>query len=540
MLIDARALPNGSALDADACVIGAGAAGITVALELAESGLDVMVLESGGRTGPDPDTQALYRGSQVGRPIQPLFEEQPLGLDEIRLRWLGGTTNHWAGYCRKLEPVDFEERGHLAVSGWPIGPSDLLPHWAKAAQWCRITDAEDDAVVWSQRLGLPPPLPPSAAQRSTAFQITPVMRFGEEYRSDLESAANVRVVLWANAVNLATGDGRAVDAVRARTLTGIGITVRARAFVLACGGLENPRLLLASTDADPAGIGNAHDQVGRYFAEHLRVAAGMGVLDADPSGLAAYDGAQAVIAGGRWAGHAHGVKFAVALTSDHVREAQTLGMEAQFLVGPMPGGGRGQRRVRRSGVGAGDAAELVALTADRAPASSFYVQALAEQALNPDSRVSLGAAVDALGMRRIRLDWRYSASDRAAVVGGLRTLAAELGALGLGRLQLIPGGVAVGLPDYEPAELIELFGVDLDAVDFEDFPIGVGFHHLCTTRMSADPRRGVVDADCRVHGVDNLWVAGSSVFATGGVATPTFTVVALASRLADHLRSLLA
>ncbi len=546
MLTDARRLRDGSTLNTDVCIIGAGAAGITTALELADSELGVIVVESGGRTGPDPATQALYRGASVGRPIRGHIEPQPLGLDVIRLRWLGGTTNHWAGYCRKLEPIDFEERPHLAVSGWPIEPSDLHEHWARAARWCRITDASDDATVWSRRIGLPPPLPPSSEQHTRAFQITPVMRFGDEYRHDLESVDNVQVMLWANAVNLATDDGRAVQTVQARTLTGVGITVRARAFVLACGGLENPRLLLASTDADPAGVGNRHDQVGRYFAEHLQVAAGFGVIDARPEDLAGYLGGQATITDGRWSGRSHGVKYTLALTSDHVRAARTLGMEAQLLTGPVPpiSAPRGPptpvRQRAGAGVGAGAIADLMALTSGRVPASSVYVQALAEQELNPDSRVSLAAATDALGMRRITLDWRYSASDRAAVISGLRTLAAELGAAGLGRLQVIPGGVAVGMPDHEPADLIDLFSADLDAVDYENFPIGVGFHHMCTTRMSADPRRGVVDADCRVYGVDNLWVAGSSVFATPGVATPTFTIVALAVRLADRLREVLA
>ncbi len=337
MLTDARRLRGGSTLNTDVCIVGAGAAGITAALELTDSELDVIVVESGGRTGPDPATQALYRGASVGRPILGLTTgPKPLGLDAIRLRWLGGTTNHWAGYCRKLEPIDFEERPHLAVSGWPIESSDLHEHWERAARWCRITDASDDATVWSHRIGLPAPLPSSSKQHTKAFQITRVMRFGDEYRYDLESAGNVRVMLWANAVNLATEDGRAVQTVQARTLTGVGITVRARAFVLACGGLENPRLLLASTDADPAGVGNRHDQVGRYFAEHLRVAAGFGVIDTRPEDLAGYLGGQATITEGRWSGHSHIVKYLLALTSDHVRAARTLGMEAQLATGPVP------------------------------------------------------------------------------------------------------------------------------------------------------------------------------------------------------------
>lgn len=535
MLIDARTLASDSVLNADVCVVGAGAAGITVALELAGSGLSTVLLESGGRTGPDPATQSLYEGSSTGQPFRGLFESEPIPLDVVRLRWLGGTTNHWAGYCRKLEPVDFEERPHLAISGWPISETDLTAFWKRAAPWCRITDSEDDASVWARRLGAAPPMQSSAAIRSRAFQITPVMRFGEEYRSHLDSADDIRVVLWANAVNLASDDGRNIKAVQTRTLTGNRLDVRARAFVLACGGLENPRLLLASTDADPSGIGNQHDQVGRYFAEHLQVAGGFGVLDAAPNELEGYLGFQATIAEGPWAGHDHGVKYSLALTSDHVRRAKTLGLEAQFLVGSLPDG----RPFQRDGVDARAAADLMALSTEQAPASSLYLQVLAEQALDPESRVTLGSATDALGMKRIRLNWRYSTYDKAAAVSGLRTMAAELGALGLGRLQVLPGAVTFGRPDFDPVELINFYGTDPDDINPTNFPVGVGFHHLCTTRMSADPRSGVVDADCRVHEVDNLWIGGSSVFATGGVATPTFTIVALAVRLAEHLRAIL-
>ena len=534
MLTDARSLKTDSVLQADVCVIGGGAAGIILALELQQSGLRTVVLESGGLDGPDPATQDLHRGESVGQPVQSLREQRP--LDEIRLRWLGGTTNHWAGFCRKLEPIDFERREHLSVSGWPLRPSDLEPYWRRAAGWCRITDASDDPHEWSRRIGLSPPLRATGALHTRAFQITAFMRFGEEYRNDLEAAADTEVVLWANVVNLATTDGRRVDSAQVRTLTGNRLEVTASAYVLAVGGLENPRLLLASTDAEASGLGNRRDQVGRYFCEHLQAAAGFGVLHASLDELDGYTGGQATIAAGRFAGQTHGVKYTLALTSDHVREASTLGLEAQMLVDSLPVGVPYQDR----GLTPSDMADLVALTSASAPTSVVYLQALAEQRLRADSRVTLAEARDALGMRRLRLDWRYGAADRAALVSGLRTMAAEAGAAGLGRLQVIPGGVTVELPDFfDPERFINLFGVDLDSVDERRFPIGVGYHHMCTTRMSEDPATGVVDADCRVHEVDNLWIGGSSVFATGGVATPTFTVVALAVRLADHLREVL-
>ena len=336
MLTDARTLGPGVTISADICVIGAGAAGITFALELMGSGLRTLVVESGGISGPDQATQALAGGESVGRPVQSLVD--PLSLETTRLRWLGGTTNHWAGFCRPLEAIDFEVRDHLAVSGWPIDRAALAPYWERAAGYCRITDAEHDPDVWAERLGLPPALPTTPAVRSTVFQIAAFMRFGEAYLADLRSATDVEVLLWANTVNLATTDGTSIDAVDLRTLAGQSLRVEARSYVLACGGLENPRLMLASTDADPAGVGNANDLVGRHFAEHLQVAGGFGVINLDPAALDGYTGTEATIAEGRFAGQSHGVRYALTLSSEHVRSEATLGLEAQLVVGELPDG----------------------------------------------------------------------------------------------------------------------------------------------------------------------------------------------------------
>lgn len=528
MLIDARTLPTGTVGRADICVIGSGAAGITLAMELLDSGRRVLLVESGGQQ-IDAATTDLYAGESVGRPIRSLTQE--IGLDAIRLRFFGGTTNHWAGACRPLQPVDFEPRAGFAVSGWPIDHAELLPYWARAADYVRITDAEFDPLVWSQRTDLPPPVLDTAMIETIIFQNTAPTRFGELYGADLVASESVEVWQWANLVNLATDDGRHITHADLRTLDGTALRVEADAFVLACGGIENARLLLASTDADPAGIGNETDQVGRHFCEHFQIYAGFGLLGVAPEEMRAFDGTQVTITEGRHAGFVHGVKHAWSLTDDHVRSTATTGMEVQLVVGAHPEIGWKQS------TGA-DAAQIGALL-DRGghPAeSAIYLQVLAEQPCNPDSRVTLADARDGLGMRRVRLDWQYGPDDRRRILDNLRAIAEEVGATGLGRLQITPGGVAVGLEGAIRGEFLTAYESRPDEIDEADFPIGVGFHHLCTTRMSADPAEGVVDADCRVHAVDNLWIAGSSVFGTAGVATPTYSIVALAIRLADHLR----
>jgi len=531
MLTDARTLSSGTRRQADVCVIGAGAAGITVALELSGSGLDVVLLESGGRE-EDPDYQDLAAGESIGRPSTTL--DSPVRLDQTRLRYFGGTTNHWAGFCRPLSPVDFEIREHLAVSGWPFGPEELDPFMARAAEWVRISGPDFALDTWEPKMGLPSLPLDSTAIETFVYQLTFPTKFGELYESDLQAADDVEVLLHANVVNLATSDGRRIDRVDVRTLTGVQIEVTADAYVLATGGIENARLLLASTDVDPAGVGNGNDLVGRHFAEHLQVYAGFALLDDDPS-LPGFIGTDVTIESGRHAGDSHGAKFALGLTDDHVRDNATTGLEIQMLTSNFPGGSP----EHRDGITTTDIDALLRREGENHGATA-YLQGLAEQELDPESRVLLGTATDALGMRRVQLDWRYSQADRRRALDGYRVAAEAIGASGLGRVQLVPGGVhADALENLVRGEYVSVYSSSPAAIDEEDFPVGMGFHHMCTTRMSTDPAEGVVDADAKMHELDNLWVGGSSVFATGGVATPTYTLVALAVRLADHLKAVL-
>ena len=532
MLIEADSLDRGTHLAADVCIIGAGAAGITLALELTAAGHEVLLIESGGRAEEIP-TQDLAAGTSIGNPSTTL--DSPVRLDQMRLRYLGGTTNHWAGFCRPLSPVDFEVRDHLAVSGWPIAFTDLDPYMARAAEWVRISGADFDLDRWQQRLGLQALDLNSERVESFVYQLTFPTKFGEVYRSELTSTENLRVLLHANVVNIATQTGNHVSGLDLRTLGGKQIHAEATAYVLATGGIENPRLLLSSTDHDPAGLGNTNDLVGRYFTEHLQVYAGFGVLDTDPAGMVGFQGADVTIEGGRHAGSTHHAKFALGLTDAHVRDEATTGLEIQLLTGTYPLG----VPLQQDGATLTDVAGLLGREGIE-PRATFYLQGLAEQELNRDSRVLLGRAADALGMRRVELDWRYSQADRQRALDGFRVAAEEIGAAGLGRVQLVPGGVHADAIDHlVPGEFISLYSSNPSAINEETFPIGMGFHHMCTTRMSADASTGVVNTDCRMHDVDNLWVGGSSVFSTGGVATPTYTLVALAVRLAEHLDEVL-
>ncbi|HEX3210200.1 MAG TPA: FAD-dependent oxidoreductase [Geminicoccaceae bacterium] len=523
MLIDARELETGALLEGDLCVVGAGAAGIAIALQFVGTGHRVLLVESGGLE-IDGATQALYEGVNLGREY---YE-----LEACRLRFFGGTTNHWEGRCRPLDPLDFEPRAWVPHSGWPISRASLDPYYARAHELCQLGPYSYDPGFWFLPGEAALPFDP-ALVATGLWQFSPPTRFGKVYREPLARATDVRVLLNANLVDIETGEeGAAVRALRIATLEGKRFTVQARAYVLACGGLENARLLLAANRQVNVGLGNRHGNVGRYFMEHAHLP-GARLLAAAPSqiGFYTYEERQPRHGGTLVMGH-------LRLAPDLQTSAGLLNCDCNFVHDNV--GASGYAALRRMLTAVEHAKLPDHLLADLALAledfddtfagllgrlglreyhpdqASFVMWSTLEQAPNPDSRVTLAAETDALGLPRIRLDWRLSEADKRSLQEVHRTLAEEFGRSGLGRLQIDEW-------------------VDADLTTWSPRMIG-GHHHMGTTRMSDDPRTGVVDRDCRVHDMANLFIAGSSVFPTGGSANPTLTIVALALRMADHLR----
>ncbi len=522
MLIDARELEAGALLEGDLCVVGAGAAGIAIALRFVATGRRVLLLESGGLEFEDA-TQALYEGTNVG---QGYYD-----LDICRLRLFGGTTNHWEGRCRPLDPLDFEPRPWLPHSGWPISRASLDPYYARAHQLCQLGPYDYRPESWflpgEAALAFDP-----ARVTTGLWQYSPPTRFGEVYQERLTRAANLRVVLHANLVDIETGaDGAEVRALEVATLTGKRFRARARAYVLACGGLETPRLLLAANRQVTVGLGNQRGNVGRYFMEHPHLP-GAKLLASEPRGIEfySYDHRRPRLGGTEVLGY-------LGLERDLQTADGLLNCDCSFVDDSVGRSGYAALRhiwtaVRQAEMPDDLLADLGLALADfddtfagllgrfglreyRPDRASFVMWSTAEQAPNPDSRVALGDATDALGLPEIRLDWRLSELDKRSLQEVHRTLAEEFGRQGLGRLR-IEEWLTADLTSWSP----EMIG---------------GNHHMGTTRMSDDPSTGVVDRDCRVHGMANLFVAGSSVFPTAGSANPTLTIVALALRLADHL-----
>lgn len=509
MIDDLRSHPDGTRLDADVCVVGAGPAGIASARAFLGSATRVLLVESGGLE-QDDRADTLNEGETVGMELPTLRDG--------RTRAFGGATKLWPGQCIRMDPDDFAARSWVPGSGWPFAAAELDPFYARAEAWFGVPAAASDEQAW-RRFGMTPPPLRGLEHRTSVY--TPHPDVGTHLRSEFAGSDNVRVLLHATVTRIHAG--ARVEKLDLRTLDGTAATVTARTVVLCGGGIENARMLLLSD------VGNPHDTVGRYFQEHPTIWVD---LDVDrPRELQEFYGR---LGRGK-------IRYLpkIRLGAAVQRERSTLSAVAELLFEPQQTVGVTAAREissalqgRRLPTGLGRAQvwgavrelDRVAVAGFRrfarglpsaAPLERARLKLLMEQAPNPDSRVTLAAEHDVLGLPRARVDWRLTELDRHTTRTMTGVLDAELRRLGLARLR----------------------GTEwLDTDGWTDH-VEEACHHMGTTRMSTDPRTGVVDPDGRVHGVEGLYACGSSVFPTGGYANPTLTIVALALRLAEHLGS---
>lgn len=517
MIHDCLQYDTNGPIEGDVCIAGSGAAGIAIALRLMGTTHKIIMLEAGGFEHED-NSQAMYRGSNVGHPY--------FDLDVTRVRYFGGSTNHWAGECAPLDPIDFEPKSWVPHSGWPITRASLDPWYHLAHEVIGLGAYNYDHVAASPKATPPLDFVRGKLDHKLWRFNHPPNRFGQTYRADLDAADNIDVWLHANVVGIETEpNGARVTGLKIARLDGKTTRVVARYFILALGGLENPRFLLNADSPNPAGLGNDHDLVGRYFADHLNAIAGQ-VAPLKPTWQTAYDYRQLDSVRGR-------VKVRIGPKAQSARGF--LNSAAQLGQQPTArNASPGYKALRaiRDDVRRGQfpdelgrrvidvAADLQGIwdgLVEYFDDQSVFIEIEGEQAPNPDSRVTLTDERDALGLRRIQLDWRLSAIDRESIRGLVQLIGEEVGRLGVGRVSM------------------EEWLLDSGDV-WPDHYLG-GNHHIGTTRMAEDPTRGVVNEDCRVFGIDNLFIAGSSVFPTSGVANPTLTIVALALRLADHIET---
>jgi choline dehydrogenase-like flavoprotein len=525
MIIDFEQADVPDQFDGDLCIIGAGAAGISIAAELANSGHRILLIESGGFEF-EGATQGLYDTEDSGIARQPMIMQ--------RLRMFGGSTNHWDGRCAPLDPIDFEQRDWIPYSGWPMTRADLDPFYVRAHAVCDLrTTLQNSGAADLCQLPSSPADPDKLVLHS--WQFSPPTRFGKKFRGPLAQSASVTVILHANVINIATDeDDSHATHIDIATLQGRKGKVRASLFVLACGAIENPRLLLASSRRRQAGVGNTHDLIGRFFMEHLRtkfVAVPLGDSYPLRTVFSECENSQ-----GKFL---FGSRLADGLQRD--RRIGNLGITSYTEGGEESATNAAFRIAKDLSSGTvpdnfssevlyvlRDLDSLIVNARRRAliPDAETIDNALvvlaceAEQVPNPNSRISLSTRTDALGVPQARVDWQLHDIDLHTTQVAASVLSAQLAA---------HFGTRIRLPDWLLAPLSNW------QAQFRDVA-----HHIGTTRMANDAAQGVVNKDCRMHAIDNLYVAGRSVCPTGGHANPTLTIVALALRLADHLKSRLA
>jgi len=512
-------------IETDICIIGGGVAGQSLAIKLAEFGHDSLILES-GEADFKADIQALAQGPNLGEDYYP--------LDHARLRLFGGTAAIWGGRCAELDPIDFEKRDFLPHSGWPITKADLDPFYDEAFASLGLERPGEGRLA--PKIGWQPPaFDPEKLDADLWVFDENGERFTDQNRKGLETTD---IILGATITQIDVGDQGQVEAVVAQSLNGRTLTVKARIFVMAAGAIASVRLLMGAVPNRPNGLGNDQDQLGRFFMEHPHARGGEIIPNKLSEGLLVLPRALRV-AGKRYAAYMRpspvlqrekgllnsSISFAV-----RRREGENAEMHRRMLDGlkhDLPSTRlwrslyKGAKGLAIRGLELSDPWFSVAMMNMARGRTGLFALVRAEQAPNPDSRVVLGDEHDALGIRHAALDWHLSPIDRLSVKGLMEALRDEYRRLGWGDIT-----VSKWLSD-------ESLNWKTDPL-ISAHPIG-GYHHMGGVRMSETNKTGVVDSNCRLFESPNLYVAGSSVFPTGGWANPTVTIMSLALRLGAHL-----
>lgn len=525
-VMDAFEVSRSTVLQSDICIVGCGAAGIAIAQEFLNTPHQVLLLESGDFE-PDPQTQALYDVETVGHPLR---SQQGY---VSRNRYFGGSTNTWGGRCMVLNAIDFEPRDWVTDSGWPFGKATLVPFYQRAVKLLGLPDYQQFSPnQWRRHLLGPQPdqlLGDGVVTPDVALYGPSVPKFKQMYGPQLMQAPNIRLCIHANVTEIEPDPGlQTVQRLQVSTLSGNQFWVHSQVYILACGGWENARLLLASQRHSSSGLGNAHDLVGRYYMEHPKITLGR----IYPTGKALRSPIFQDLCRTR-GGFA---QLGLRLTDQQQRQHQLLNHYVELLPGcsfDLPAITQAFQqvgsRLKHLQWGQIQPQDVAALWPHLGELSTYFVRKRFnhpiaypsiilrnhfEQSPNRASRVQLSRQRDALGQNRLQVNLRISRQDQESLAQFHHHLGQQLQTLGLGRLE---------------SNLPPLASAWATLTDSS--------HHMGTTRMGIHPRQGVVDETCKLHGCNNLYIASSSVFPTVGHANPTLTILALALRLADHLKT---
>lgn len=502
MHIDCRNLENNTIIEGDVCIIGAGAAGISIALDFLDSPHKVILLESGGFEF-DAELQKLNSGESSGQKYFP--------LQSTRLRYFGGTTGHWTGMCSPLDNLDFNKRDFVPYSGWPIDKKDLNPFYEKAQNTLNLGPYNYEYDYWkNDRPGLDAFPLDEKVVRTKIWQINP-SRFGNVYKDKIIEASNIHLYTYANAINISPNDSVSfINEVELTNDTEKKYSVRAKYYILACGAIQNSRLLLASNKKSESGLGNEFDNVGRYFMEHIETKGGeLWLFNEFKTNLYSWGKTKAEMALTEEVQIENKilnatVSIAPLDIAKHLKPLMETWQDEDAI--------KAQEKTESRSL----LSKLFRLKTKIWKPTAFEMKCNVEQSPNPNSRVTLSSEKDRFGVQKPHLHWDLSELDKRSIKRTMEILGNQMGASNLGRVKI--------------DEFLWNNGNDV-------FPelVNGGFHHMGTTRMTDNPKEGVVDSNCKVHGLDNLFVAGSGCFPTAGAVNPTLTLVALAHRLAQHI-----
>ena len=508
MELDAREISGGAILKADICIVGAGPAGMVLAREFVGHKVEVLLLESGGLESEE-SIQELNEGAVVGDPY--------VGLRQSRYRRAGGTVALWntgvgGGAGAKYVPLDscdFEAREDLPLCGWPFDSSHLEPFYRRSQKICELGPFAYDGEDWADR-NHPSFLLDGEHLTNRVYQFGVGRAFSYSLLRDIRKSENISLCHHATVLNLETqGAGRRINQVNVACVNGRQFYVQASICVITAGAIENARILLLSRENGGEAVGNENGWVGRCFMEHPRDYA----LTLIPHSRDLFNQALfydihpsegGTIIGGRIALRAGMIKAARLPNASitlfpRVKTRTSFPGLATRLLAPLH---RFMRNQPASGYGWSHIRDL-SLAFD-----AFQLLVNIEQRPNPENRIVLAKTKDILGVAQVELHWCWREQEQADLQHLRTVLASGLEAAGLGQVQ----------------------------IQTDQRPDPNAHHHAGTTRMHEDPRFGVVDSDGRVHGIDNLYVSGASIFPSAGFANPTLTIVALALKLADHLK----
>lgn len=488
-----------SEIEADAVVIGAGAAGISITQSLHARGVDVLLVEGGGL--------------KVEKAAQDLFQLQSIGTQIKghlgRYRVFGGTTVAWTGRCAPLDAIDFERRAWMPDSGWPIQADDLKTYYASAARLIGFSSSWQNSPEWYreiEKIGGRPDTVEAYLWRLFSIRRKTFQNFGEMAFPSFNAQSGPRVLIEADLVGLESHPGeKRIAAGRLIGRNGEIVRAKARTWILCCGGIENARLLLNFADQAPPVFSTTAPALGRYFMQHPRAVAAEIVADG-----AQTHRLQQTFNLFRRPGLHYEAGFAFPAAAQ--RKLQLLNASAVLRYSATGYWDRPDRMVRR-------VASAVLGYTPILPRPKVTLHVDIEQVPDRASRICLQGERDAIGLRKASIDWRISEPERRTVATFTRGICTWLEEARLGK--------------GKPVEDLDVTGALTGRHMLESY------HHIGATRMSETPQTGVVDGNLRMHGIANLYVCGASVMPTGGHANPTLTIVALALRLADHIASAL-